>query len=159
MLLLRPFPSSLQGRSVWFLTLYLLNKKKHLWNRALSLKTTRLPWIIWKRGILCFLSILRVVIIICLFFLQPSWDSTFPLPSSVIEELIFWKENIRVLEWEAHWSTASRFTYCGLFLCERCSCRGRLFKDRDGVICLLPWSSDQADRSLAWALRGPHLSF
>ena len=51
--------------------------------------------------------------------LQPSWDSTFPLSDSVKEEFFFffWKENVQVFEWEAHWASLFMFSFHCLFRC------------------------------------------
>lgn len=53
-----------------------------------------------------------------------------------------------MLEWEAHWSTV----FCSRIVVYSDASdvgAGGVFKEQDSLICLLAWSPDQADHSLA----------
>ena len=75
--------------------------------------------------------------------LQSSWDSKFPLPPSVKEELIFWKENVRCLNGRPigqQFSSLRTIVYSDVSDVGA----GGVIKGRDGVICHLSWSPDEA---------------
>ena len=80
---------------------------------------------------------------------QSSWDSKFPLPPSVKEELVFWKENVRFLKGRP---IGQQFSGTRSIVYSDASDvgAGGVIKGRDGVICHLPWSPDQVGRSSTW---------
>ena len=80
---------------------------------------------------------------------QSSWDSKFPLPPSVKEELVFWKENVRFLNGRP---IGQQFSGTRSIVYSDASDvgAGGVIKGRDGVICHLPWSPDEVGRSSTW---------
>ena len=79
--------------------------------------------------------------------LRSSWDSKFPLPASVKEELVFWKDNVRSLNGRPiglHLSGSHTIVYSDASDLGT----GGVIKGRDGVICHLPWSPDEIAHSL-----------
>ena len=81
--------------------------------------------------------------------LQSSWDSKFLLPPSVKEELVFWKDNVRCLNGRP---IGRQFSGTRTIVYSDASDvgAGGVIKGRDGVICHLPWSPDEARRSSTW---------
>ena len=81
--------------------------------------------------------------------LQSSWDSKFLLPPSVKEELIFWKDNVRCLNGRPigrQFSSSRTIVYSDVSDVGA----GGVIKGRDGLICHLHWSHDEARRSSTW---------
>ena len=79
--------------------------------------------------------------------LQSSLDSKFPLPPSVKEELLFWKENVRCLNGRPigqQFSGSRTIVYSDA---SDVGAGGGVIKGHDGVICHFPWSPDEAGRS------------
>ena len=77
--------------------------------------------------------------------LRSSWDSKFPLPASVKEELVFWKDNVRSLNGRhigLHLPGSRTIVYSNASNLGT----GGVIKGRDGVICHLPCSPDE----IAW---------
>ena len=77
--------------------------------------------------------------------LRSGWDVKFPLPPYLREELIFWKENVRLMNgrpigqrFSATRTIASDLGVAGVV------------KGRDGLICHLPWSPEETGRSSTW---------
>ena len=81
--------------------------------------------------------------------LQSSWDSKYPLPPSVKEKLLFWKGNVRCLNGRP---IGQQFSGSRTIVYSDASDvgAGGVIKGRDGVICHLPWSPEEAGRSSTW---------